>query len=452
MAGIKVRGSEGLVLTGVGGIALVGHALARFTDVRASYTQAFLKGAGGIPWGDVLVPYVASLARGKSDYEALRPWQGKPWVARALHISRVASPETVRQHLDNLADGHLEEALAIGGQATLDLLARSKAPITPCATGHVCLDVDTTPQDNGKTKKEGVSRTYMPDLFGFAPIFAYAGEEGWCIHEEFREGRQHGQKGAPAVLRTSIQRLRKLGVGRILVRMDAAFDAAENYALARNEQVDFLVKGNPAHLRWEHWREEAVALPKSAWTKAGRNRKVAYLSRMETRQFEGREIAVRRLLKITKRLAWNLEDVPPGQPLLIRHWITFDLETWVTSLELPGAELFDLYCAHATSEQFHSEIKTELDLERMPSGAFKTNALVLRLGTLAYNVLRLLGILGKGVLKHRAAAKRRRLRTIIQELIHVPARILRGSNQIKLDIGHHHARDEYLALYELLAA
>jgi hypothetical protein len=124
----------------------------------------------------------------------------------------------------------------------------------------------------------------------------------------------------------------------------------------------------------------------------------------------------------------------------------------VTSLELPGAELFDLYCAHATSEQFHSEIKTELDLERMPSGAFKTNALVLRLGTLAYNVLRLLGILGKGVLKHRAAAKRRRLRTIIQELIHVPARILRGSNQIKLDIGHHHARDEYLALYELLAA
>jgi hypothetical protein len=41
----------------------------------------------------------------------------------------------------------------------------------------------------------------MPDLFGFAPIFAYAGEEGWCIHEEFREGRQHGQKGVfPAAL------------------------------------------------------------------------------------------------------------------------------------------------------------------------------------------------------------------------------------------------------------
>jgi len=452
MAGIKVRGSEGLALTGVGGIALVGNVLARFTDFRAAFTQAFLKGVGGIPWGDVLVPYVASLSRGKSDYEALRPWQGKPWVARALRVSRVASPETVRQHLDNLADGYQEEALAIAGQATLDLLARSKAPITSCATGHVCLDVDTTPQDNGKTKKEGVSRTYMPDLFGFAPIFAYAGEEGWCIHEEFREGRQHGQKGAPAVLRTSIQRLRELGVARILVRMDSAFDAAENYALATDEQVDFLVKGNPAHLRWEHWREEAAALPKSAWKRAGRNRKVAFLSRMESRHFEGREIAVRRVLKVTKRLAWNLEDVPPGQRLLIRRWITFDLETWVTSLDLPGADLFDLYCEHATSEQFHSEIKSELDLERMPSGTFKTNALVLRLGTLAYNVLRLLGILGKGILKHRASAKRRRLRTIIQELIHVPARILTGSNQIKLDIGHHPARDEYLALHELLAA
>ena len=30
-------------------------------------------------------------------------------------------------------------------------------------------------------------------------------------------------------------------------------------------------------------------------------------------------------------------------------------------------------------EQYHAEIKNELDLERMPSGAFKTNALVLGL-------------------------------------------------------------------------
>ncbi len=34
MTGIGMRGSEGLVLTGMGGIALVGNTLFRYTDFR----------------------------------------------------------------------------------------------------------------------------------------------------------------------------------------------------------------------------------------------------------------------------------------------------------------------------------------------------------------------------------------------------------------------------------
>jgi hypothetical protein len=451
--GILIRGAQSLALTGVGGITLVGNAIWRFTDFRASFTQAYLKGTGGIPWGDVLIPYVASLCTGKSDYEALRPWQGESWVAKALRVDRVGSPETVRQHLDNLADGHLKEALALVGQANLDLLRRSNAPITPCKTGHVCLDVDTTPQDNGKTKKEGVTRTYMPDVFGFAPIFACAGEEGWCINDEFRIGKQHGQKGAPAFLKESIQRLRDLGVASILARLDSAFDAAENFLLFREEGVDFLVKGNPSHMRWPKWQEEAEALPKNAWKSVGRNLRVAYLSREETREFDDKLIPVRRVLKVTKKLAWTLKDVPPGHRLLIKRYMVYESESWVTSLAMSGDSTRELYCQHATAEQYHSEFKSELDLERMPSGNFKTNALILRLGTFAYNVLRLLGILGKDVMAYRHPAKRRRMRTIIQEMIMVPARVLTGSGQLKLDIGSDlPGRSAFLALHKSLAA
>ncbi|MGA2083812.1 MAG: hypothetical protein ABSH53_24875 [Holophaga sp.] len=90
---------------------------------------------------------------------------------------------------------------------------------------------------------------------------------------------------------------------------------------------------------------------------------------------------------------------------------------------------------------------------RMPSGTFKTNALVLGLGMLACNVLRLLGIHGKGIIHHRRPAKRRRLKTIIQERIQIPARILRGSGQLKLDIGRALPdREAFLALYRSLAA
>ncbi len=44
-----------------------------------------------------------------------------------------------------------------------------------------------------------------------------------------------------------------------------------------------------------------------------------------------------------------------------------------------------------TSEQYHSEFKTDLDLERLPSGKFETNALVLTLAAMAYNILRYVG-------------------------------------------------------------
>lgn len=452
MAGIEIRTSEHLTLTGVGGVALVGNMLEKFTDFRASFTNTFHKGKGGIPWGDVLTAYVGSLATGKSDFEALRPWHGKAWMARALRVSLVASPETVRQHLDNLADSHLEEALQLTGQASLDLLARSKAPITPCMSGHVCMDVDNTPQDNGKTRKAGVSRTYMKDVFGFAPNFAYAGEEGWCINEEFRKGSQHGQKGTPAFLDESLTRLETLTKAPILVRMDSAFDAGENYVLLDARGVDCLIKGNGAHLQWHGWKEAAQALPKGAWKRAGRNRRIAYLNRFEMRSFEGKSVLLRRVVKVTKCFGWELKDVPMGQRLLIKRWIEFEAESWLTSLALPSETIEELYCQHATSEQYHSEIKGELDLERMPSGFFATNTLVLRLGILAYNTLRLLGIMGKNVMKHRHPAKRRRLKTIIQELIFVPARVLTGMNQIKFDLGKHlPGRDAFLALYRSIS-
>ena len=66
-----------------------------------------------------------------------------------------------------------------------------------------------------------------------------------------------------------------------------------------------------------------------------------------------------------------------------------------------------------TCEQFHSELK---DLERFLSGKFATNDLILRLGCLTYNLLR---IIGQESLKHndvpvRKRVFRHRVKTMIQ--------------------------------------
>jgi hypothetical protein len=65
-------------------------------------------------------------------------------------------------------------------------------------------------------------------------------------------------------------------------------------------------------------------------------------------------------------------------------------------------------------------------MERLPSGKFATNALVLTLGGLAYNVLRFIGQVGliEGQMPVRHPVKRRRIKTVIQELMYLAARLV----------------------------
>jgi hypothetical protein len=60
-----------------------------------------------------------------------------------------------------------------------------------------------------------------------------------------------------------------------------------------------------------------------------------------------------------------------------------ELEGWWTSLWSPCEEIIAYYAEHATSEQFHSELKPDLDIERLPPGKFATNALLLACAQLA---------------------------------------------------------------------
>ena len=124
-----------------------------------------------------------------------------------------------------------------------------------------------------------------------------------------------------------------------------------------------------------------------------------------------------------------------GQILLLPE---LEIEGWLTSLELPVAQIVALYQAHGTHEQFHSEFKTDLELERLPSGKFATNDLVLSLAVLAFNILRAIGqatLIDPDDSPHRHPAKRRRLRTVMQEIIGVAARVIAHARRLTLGLG-----------------
>jgi len=453
MKRIRMQASEGLELTGMGGLVLVGALLKRFTSFQASFNGALAKGPGGIPFGDVLIPGLAMLCTGKSDFEAVSLLRNSTWAARALQVGRIASPETLRQNLDQLGEAAFPVSLSIIEAALLDLLRNTNMRPTALWTGHVALDIDTSPQDNGKTKKEGIGYTYK-GYDGYCPILAYAGLEGFLIGAEFRPGTQHSQKGAPAFITKQLQRLRSLGVDCVLVRLDSGFDAAETMLTIQDEKADFIISVNPRGEDGQLWIEQAKVLPPSAWIRLKDipNLRIAYLEHMETRRdTKGREIRVRRIVRVKKRLVVEVPEVNGHAPIL-RRWVDIEVgSSWSTNLTLSAPAIARLYEDHGTSEQFHSELKGELDLERLPSGKFHTNALVFQLGCLAYNVLRVLALKGKAVFRYRHPSKRKRLKTVIQELILLPARVLSGSNQMKLDLGKSHpGKDAILALHREL--
>ena len=73
---------------------------------------------------------------------------------------------------------------------------------------------------------------------------------------------------------------------------------------------------------------------------------------------EDKTIKVRRVLRATGRYVDT-----DGTPLLFP---CVEIEGWWTSLSNNKETIIELYKGHALCEQYHSELKTDLDLERLP--------------------------------------------------------------------------------------
>jgi len=125
------------------------------------------------------------------------------------------------------------------------------------------------------------------------------------------------------------------------------------------------------------------------------------------------------------------------------------LEGWSTTLpeaHFSCEQVIALYADHGTHEQFHAEFKTDMDLTRLPSGKFDTNYLVCALAAVAMNLLRLVGqhTLHEPDAPVRHSAQRRRIRTVIQEVMCKAARVIRHARQWVLGLG---ANDAAFAVF-----
>lgn len=412
--------SQSEFYTSHSGLALIGQFINRFTSLGKNCRK--IKKRHGIPNIELIRPFLGLLTLGKSDFEALENHRHDPFFKQALGIKQMPSPSRLRQRFDEDA----KELIPVIDQGNIEFLQRIKAPITAHKEGYVVIDVDLFPMDNSKTQKEGVSRTYK-QFDGYGAMAAYLGEEGWNICCELREGSWHCQKEFPYTLERIVQRAKSLTTLPLLMRLDSGHDAIDNRFQLSREVVDFIIKWNPRKQNLSDWVGKADE--KSEWVTVREGKRMATFSENIEEEHHDISRTCRRVIRVIERTIDK-----HGQRLLIPD---ITLEGWWTTLDTETADdetIIRLYREHATSEQFHSEFKTDLDIERLPSGKFDTNDLVLALSSMAYNMLRWIGItalLGEDApIRHKA--KRRRLRTVMQEMMYLASRLATTGHRLKL--------------------
>jgi len=209
----------------------------------------------------------------------------------------------------------------------------------------------------------------------------------------------------------------------LLVRLDSAHDAVATLATLLEKGVDFIVKWNP--------------------------RKTDVPIKATEMFYHGKTVHQDnncRFVRATERYVDR-----HGQRLLVPD---MEIEGWWANLTVAKDKVIELDKGHALCEQYHSELKTDLDLEWLPSGKFATEALVMSCAGLAYNLLRAIGQVGLMDKKQARRTKQwQRLKTVRQNLMYFAARMIRHGHGLTIRFSCHatwqaHA---YFKTYEYFA-
>lgn len=369
---------------------------------------------------DVVRAYFGLLVLGKTNYEDIEMYRSNGYFRCALGIRRVPSSATLRQRMDG-SRGRFDRVIK---EANAGLL--SAAEITPVTTEcgkYIPLDIDVSPFDNSKTHKEEVGRTYK-GMDGYAPNFAYMGAEGYMLNCELRPGIQHCQKGTPEFLMETFELLKLSEINcTVLARMDSGNDAAANVRICRKEGIRYLIKRNLRKEKLEDWLETARIYGEAHEPRPGKTMYIGSCTRFMD-DGHGNQEPWRIVFEVTVRTITR-----KGQHLLIPE---LEVDTYWTDLPEHPEAVIGLYHAHGTSEQFHSELKTDMDVERLPSGKFKTNATVLQTAMMAFNTLRRIGQSLLALKKHLSMpvnVQRLRLRTVLQDVMYLACKYIFRSHQ-----------------------
>jgi len=422
-----------------GGLVLVGKVLEKACNLPDLLSSVPSKPNQRFSHADILKTAVGLLSQGRthfSDTELFRQEESQI-MAHALDLNAQPSEATFRQRFETLAKQ--DTVITALEQANRNLLKTVKpTPLTVGGRNYIANDIDVTPMNNAGSEREKVSYTYK-GFEGYAPIMSNLGVEGYLLHHELRAGSQNGQKGTPEFLKENFQRLSELELEEnILVRMDSGFDSEDTIQVLRDSGNALIVKRNLRQEDPVKWLSHAMSQGMAAETpREGKNIYYGTVEHYRPGGVKSTQDPLTCVYKVTQR---SIDRT--GQELVIDE---LEVDLYWTNLPDSPEEIIALYHDHATSEQFHSELKTDMNIERFPSKHFDVNTLFLLCGALAYNILRVIDAHVMGCVegwplfyrKRGLNQSRRRVGSIIRDFIFIASKVVThaGRTIIKLASG-----------------
>jgi hypothetical protein len=365
-----------------GGLVLVGRLLNKvckfpelFSAQKAALNQVF-KDEG------ILKIAIGLLCQGRTHFSDVELFRGEESqiMQHGLEINAIPSESSFRQLFNKIAKR--TPAMDSLQEANQNLL-KSICP-SPIKVGEELFipnDIDVTPLNNEGSHREDIGFTYK-GFVGYAPIMSNLGKEGYLLHQELRPGYQHSQKDTPEFLKENFRLLAEHDLEhKVLVRLDSGFDSADTLEVLRESGHRFLIKRN---LRGEDkvkWLSHAKAHGEPSETpREGKNVYYGTAEHCIPGGASSTQGPLTCVYKVTQR---SIDR--DGHGLLIDD---LEVDLYWTNLPVSPQEVILQYQDHATSEQFHSEIKSDMGIERLPSKSFLVNELFFMLGAIAYNILR----------------------------------------------------------------
>lgn len=425
----KIEQGNELINT-VGGISLVGKILeiAQIRDHIINNTQGSPLQRCRI--ADTLISWIGLASQAKTNFEDIELFRGDEFFKSVFGLKNIYSSSRFRQIMEEIADDEMEEVVKDFNISLLKGKSFGTIKIGNDDTDLIPCDLDVSPFDNSKSSKEFVGRTYKGHD-GYAPMFAYIGTEGYMLNSELRPGTQHCQKGTELFLYETIDYLKELGIlHRVIFRMDSGNDAAANIRILNEAGVRFIIKRNPRKEVKLQWLDRAKSLGEGEEVRPGKTVYSGTASHPQPAGFTDEDIPVEIAFEITER---SIDK--KGHILLIND---IELATYWTNIGENTSSIVWAYHNHGTSEQFHSELKTDLEVERLPSGKFRVNSLILMLSMCAFNILREIGM---KMLDFKEAApvkmkvKRKRMSSVLRNMIYIGCKMVKHSGSLILKFG-----------------